>query len=232
MIPQQYIDEVIARANIIDVIDARVKLKKSGKSYVACCPFHDEKTPSFSASEEKQFYYCFGCGASGDAIGFLVDYERLDFKDAVISLGRSIGLEDPEPQARVKESDQARFNRYAAIKRKMADDNLLMAIVKSARERGEPIPESDKPIILDAIKTLKDATEEIKKFADVEIAIKKSKLHQELVDSHMTLICKELQEDRDLHFCGSVIPNKVPKVTEREAKIAKNRIEKLSKAIG
>lgn len=232
MIPQQYIDEVIARSNIVDVIDARVKLKKAGKNHVACCPFHDEKTPSFSVNEDKGFYYCFGCGASGNAIGFLIDYERLEFKDAVVILGRSLGLGDPENEAIVKESIQSRWRRYIAIKRKISDDNLLIEITKAARERGENIPQSDRPLILAAIDRLKTAREEIKQFSDIEIEIKRSKIRDELIDSHMTLICKELQDDREIHFCGSVVPNKVPLVTEQQAKIAKNRIEKLSKAIG
>lgn len=69
-IPQQFIDELMARVDIVDVIDARVPLRKTGSNYTARCPFHDEKTPSFTVSPEKQFYHCFGCGAHGTAIGF------------------------------------------------------------------------------------------------------------------------------------------------------------------
>ena len=77
------------------MVDRRVKLKRAGKNYTACCPFHDEKTPSFSVSPDKQFYYCFGCGANGNAVGFLMEYERRGFVDAVESLARDAGLEVP-----------------------------------------------------------------------------------------------------------------------------------------
>ena len=72
LIPQHFIDDLISRTDIIDLIDGRVKLKKAGKSYVACCPFHGEKSPSFHVSQDKQFYHCFGCGASGNVISFLM----------------------------------------------------------------------------------------------------------------------------------------------------------------
>jgi len=82
LIPQNFIDELLDRTDIVEVIDSRVKLKKAGKNYLACCPFHKEKTPSFSVSPDKQFYYCFGCGASGTALTFLLEYEHLGFKAA------------------------------------------------------------------------------------------------------------------------------------------------------
>ena len=94
-IPQSFFDDLLSRIDIVDVIDHRVKLKKSGKNYSACCPFHEEKTPSFSVSQDKQFYYCFGCGATGSAITFLMEYERLGFIDAVESLARLAGVEVP-----------------------------------------------------------------------------------------------------------------------------------------
>ena len=78
-IPRQFIDDLLTKSNIVDVINARVKLKKAGRDYQACCPFHHEKTPSFTVSEKKQFYYCFGCGAKGNAISFLMDYDKLEF---------------------------------------------------------------------------------------------------------------------------------------------------------
>ena len=88
LIPQAFIDDLLDRTDIVEVIDSRVKLKKAGKNYLACCPFHKEKSPSFSVSPDKQFYYCFGCGASGTAITFLLQYEHLGFIDAVESLAR------------------------------------------------------------------------------------------------------------------------------------------------
>lgn len=95
-IPQQFIDELLARVDIVDLIDAQVPLKKAGRNHSACCPFHDEKTPSFTVSQEKQFYHCFGCGAHGTAIGFLMEYERLDFLDAVRDLAALVGMEIPQ----------------------------------------------------------------------------------------------------------------------------------------
>ncbi|USD21947.1 DNA primase [Microbulbifer variabilis] len=94
-IPQHFIDDLLARADIVELVDSRVKLRKTGKNYSACCPFHDEKTPSFTVSPDKQFYYCFGCGANGNAIGFLMEYDRLPFPEAVEKLAATRGLEVP-----------------------------------------------------------------------------------------------------------------------------------------
>jgi DNA primase len=97
-IPRSFIDDLLARLDIVDIIDARVKLKKKGKNYSACCPFHNEKSPSFSVSQEKQFYHCFGCGVHGNAIDFMMEYERLDFVETIEELSASIGLEVPREQ--------------------------------------------------------------------------------------------------------------------------------------
>ena len=98
-LPQAFIDQVLDRTDIVDVVDRRVKLKKAGKNYSACCPFHQEKTPSFSVNPEKQFYYCFGCGAGGNALGFLMDYERMEFREAIESLAQAAGMEMPAEEA-------------------------------------------------------------------------------------------------------------------------------------
>ncbi len=95
-IPQSFIDEVLLRTDIVDLVDARVKLKRAGKNYSACCPFHQEKSPSFTVNREKQFYYCFGCGASGNAISFLMEYDRMDFIDGLKQLASAAGLTLPE----------------------------------------------------------------------------------------------------------------------------------------
>lgn len=97
-IPQAFIDDLLDRVDIVDVIDRRVKLKKTGKNYSARCPFHDEKTPSFSVNPEKQFYYCFGCGAGGNALGFIMDYENIEFPQAVENLAATVGMEVPREQ--------------------------------------------------------------------------------------------------------------------------------------
>lgn len=95
-IPQSFIDDVLLKTDIVDLIDGRVKLKKAGKNYAACCPFHQEKSPSFTVSPDKQFYYCFGCGASGNAVSFLMDFERLGFIDSLKQLAGNVGLELPD----------------------------------------------------------------------------------------------------------------------------------------
>ena len=94
-IPQTFIDELIARADIVEIVGRRVPLKKAGREYKACCPFHDEKTPSFWVSPDKQFYHCFGCGAHGTALGFLMQYEQLPFPEAVEEMAGRLGLEVP-----------------------------------------------------------------------------------------------------------------------------------------
>ncbi len=108
LIPQSFIDDLLARADIVEVVDRRVRLKKSGRNYMACCPFHEEKTPSFSVNQEKQFYHCFGCGASGNAIGFLMAFENLDFPRAVESLAQLQGVEVPREQVSEQEQKNQR----------------------------------------------------------------------------------------------------------------------------
>lgn len=94
-IPESFIDDVLTRTDIVEIIGTRVALKRAGKEYSACCPFHDERSPSFTVSPTKQFYHCFGCGAHGSAISFLMDYDRLDFLDAVEELAKRLGMEMP-----------------------------------------------------------------------------------------------------------------------------------------
>ena len=94
-IPQDFIDELVARADIAEVVGLRVQLKKAGREYKACCPFHSEKTPSFTVSPDKGFYHCFGCGAHGTALGFLMEFDRLEFVDAIEELAQHLGLEVP-----------------------------------------------------------------------------------------------------------------------------------------
>lgn len=98
-IPQNFIDDLVARTDIIEVVNARVPLKKKGKEYTACCPFHNEKTPSFTVSDSKQFYHCFGCGAHGTAIGFIMEYENLDFVDAIETLAAEYNLDVPREES-------------------------------------------------------------------------------------------------------------------------------------
>lgn len=95
-IPQEFLDQLLNRVDLVEVINARMPLRRTGHEFIACCPFHAEKTPSFSVSPRKQFYHCFGCGAHGTAIGFLMAYDRLEFLDAVEELARLAGLEMPK----------------------------------------------------------------------------------------------------------------------------------------
>ncbi len=101
LIPQDFIDDLIARADIVEVVGRRTQLKKAGREFKACCPFHDEKTPSFTVSPGKGFYHCFGCGAHGTAVGFLMEFEHMSFVEAIESLANSMGVEVPR-----SESDQ------------------------------------------------------------------------------------------------------------------------------
>ncbi len=94
-IPQTFIDELIARADIAEIIGSRLQLKKQGREYKACCPFHNEKTPSFWVSPEKQFYHCFGCGAHGTVVGFLMQYDKLSYPEAIEELAGRLGLDVP-----------------------------------------------------------------------------------------------------------------------------------------
>lgn len=97
-IPQHFIDDLISRADIVEVVGRRVQLKKAGREFKACCPFHDEKTPSFTVSPNKGFYHCFGCGAHGTAIGFLMDHDHMNFVDAVETLAQMLGIEVPREE--------------------------------------------------------------------------------------------------------------------------------------
>ena len=119
LIPQSFIDNMLDRLDIVEVVDHRVKLKKTGKNYSACCPFHDEKTPSFTVSPEKQFFYCFGCGASGNALGFIMDYERLSYPEAIEQLARSVGLDVPrevQTEAQIKREEEKKDDLQTASK--------------------------------------------------------------------------------------------------------------------
>jgi len=105
-IPRAFIDEVIARSDIVSTIDRYIGLKKAGKNFTACCPFHAEKTPSFNVSPDKQFYHCFGCGASGNIISFLMEYSQLEFVEAIETLAQQQGLTVPYEEDNNDQSNQ------------------------------------------------------------------------------------------------------------------------------
>jgi DNA primase len=131
-IPQHFIDELVARADIVDVIGSRVPLKKGGKEFKACCPFHDEKSASFTVVPDKQFYHCFGCGAHGTALGFLMEYDHLSFVEAVEELAARVGLEVP------REDDPT-------FKPKPTDD-LFATLEQAAKLYNEELLRSDRAI--------------------------------------------------------------------------------------
>lgn len=117
-IPQSFINDLLSRVDIVDVVESRMTLKKTGKNYSGLCPFHDEKTPSFSVSPDKQFYHCFGCKESGTALTFVMNFERLEFVEAVEMLAQSLGLEVPREQGRHRgptRSDSDNEPLYAAL---------------------------------------------------------------------------------------------------------------------
>ena len=130
MIPESFINELLNRIDVVDIIDKRVPLKKTGANFVACCPFHQEKTPSFSVSPSKQFYHCFGCGAHGSAISFLIDHDGLNFIDAIHELAKVVGLKVPN---QVDEKPEKKKENI------VLEDSLILAKkYYQARLKGSP----------------------------------------------------------------------------------------------
>lgn len=121
MIPQSFIDELLLRLDIVEVVGRYVPLKKAGANYTACCPFHQEKTPSFTVSPSKQFYHCFGCGAHGTAIGFVMEYEGIGFVEAVKLLAGRLGLAVPEARGQASRQQEGGHTALAAVLRQALD---------------------------------------------------------------------------------------------------------------
>lgn len=119
LIPKDFIQDLLARADVVEVVDSRVRLKKAGRNYQACCPFHNEKSPSFTVAPDKQFYHCFGCGAHGNAIDFLMEYDGLEFPDAVEELASIMGVEVPREQGTAGSGS-------GVNKQQQADDSALL----------------------------------------------------------------------------------------------------------
>ena len=143
LIPQTFIDELIARADIVELIGRRVRLKRQGREFAGLCPFHNEKTPSFTVSPQKQFFHCFGCGAHGTALGFVMRYDHLDFPQAVEQLAGELGLEVPHeagaaenPHAGLYEvlSRAQRFYAAEFARSPLAQDYLAQRGLEAARE--------------------------------------------------------------------------------------------------
>ena len=131
MIPQDFIQSLLGRVDIVDVVDRHVKLKKAGANFQACCPFHNEKTPSFTVSPSKQFYHCFGCGAHGNAIGFLMEYSGYAYPEAIRALAESVGMPVPETRTRHTAADNPAAAGLPA--RMMAALNYYRAELKKSK---------------------------------------------------------------------------------------------------
>ncbi|MFT6114294.1 MAG: DNA primase, partial [Oleispira sp.] len=119
-IPQNFIDDLTSRLDIIDVVSSRIRLKKAGKNYSACCPFHNEKTPSFTVSPDKQFYYCFGCGATGSAVKFVMEFDGLEFPDAVEKLAGDLNIEVPR-EGNDQKNREPQYRELLSLTQKSAD---------------------------------------------------------------------------------------------------------------
>lgn len=139
LIPRDFILDLIARTSILDVIGKRVKMKKKGNNYFGCCPFHDEKTASFSLSEKKQIYYCFGCGASGSVVNFLMQYDRLSFPEAIEELASMQGIRVPYTNTDNKQDDQAKHIESRNVRK---DLYTLMAKITHFYQQQLALPTS------------------------------------------------------------------------------------------
>lgn len=145
-IPDAFIDDLLARSDIVEVVGSRVPLKRRGKEYSARCPFHDERSASFTVSPTKQFYHCFGCGAHGTAISFLMNYDRLEFLDAVDELAKRVGMEVPrDTQPRTAQQQDDSRELYAALdaatrffQKSLEGSDTARAYGPAWRGRGKP----------------------------------------------------------------------------------------------
>ncbi|OUR60075.1 DNA primase [Colwellia sp. 39_35_sub15_T18] len=159
-IPRQFIDDLLARADIVELVDARVPLKKAGKNYQACCPFHNEKSPSFTVSHDKQFYHCFGCGEHGNAISFLMEFDRLDFVDAIEELASHCGVEVVREENNASPAEQ---RRQQQIYQQKQDDYELMNQVSRFYQQQLKVA-TDKKTAIDYLKGRGLSGEVVKRF--------------------------------------------------------------------
>ena len=173
LIPQHFIDDLITRADIVEVIGSRIQLKKAGREFKACCPFHGEKTPSFTVSPQKGFYHCFGCGEHGTAIGFLMNHDHLSFVEAVETIAATLGVDVPrdESQRPARKYDElfelmAKVDRY--FQKCLKDNATAVDYLKSrgidgatAKRFGIGFAPSGWSNLLDKFGTSKNATERL-----------------------------------------------------------------------
>ncbi|HDV7284276.1 TPA: DNA primase [Mannheimia haemolytica] len=222
-IPRSFIDDLIARTDIVEVINSRVKLKKAGRDYQACCPFHHEKTPSFSVSQSKQFYHCFGCGVHGNVITFLMDYDKLEFPEAIEELAAMHGLEVPrenviqrdgKPQANFK----TKRNLYELMEAvaKFYQQNLSHQIEPQSylQQRGlspeiiERFEIGFAPNAFDAaLRTFGQSQEDIQKLLDTGVLTKNDS--GRIYDKFRNRVMFPIRDKRGrvIAFGGRVLPN-------------------------
>jgi len=160
-IPRQFIDDLLARADIVELVDARVPLKKAGKNYQACCPFHNEKSPSFTVSQDKQFYHCFGCGEHGNAISFLMEFDRLDFVDAVEELASHCGVEVVREENHASPAEQQRQQQI--YQQKQDDYELMNQISRFFQQQLKTA--NDKEVAINYLKDRGLSGEVVKRFS-------------------------------------------------------------------
>ncbi|MFK5912941.1 MAG: DNA primase [Woeseiaceae bacterium] len=233
-IPQQFIDDLINRVDIVEVVDSRVPLKKKGKEYTACCPFHTEKTPSFTVSQNKQFYHCFGCKASGSAIGFLMEYEHLSYPDAIEELARSQGIEvpyegghRPDPAIKKAQTDlydlmQQTDQFYQTQLRQHADAPQAVEYLKQRGLSGEIAKDFGIGFAPDGwdhlIKALGTTPDKEKALVSAGMLIKKDngKCYDRFRDRIMFPIRD--RRGRCIAFGGRILPKDQPQPNDKDAK--------------
>ncbi len=160
-ISRQFIDDLLARADIVELVETRVPLKKAGKNYQACCPFHNEKSPSFTVSQDKQFYHCFGCGEHGNAISFLMEFDRLDFVDAIEELSSHCGMEVVREENTSSPAQQRK--QQQAYQQKQDDYELMLQISRFYQQQLKQA--SDKNVAVDYLKGRGLTGEIVKRFS-------------------------------------------------------------------
>lgn len=218
-IPQAFIDEVVTRTDIVELIDNHVSLKKKGKEYAACCPFHNEKTASFTVSPEKQFYHCFGCGAHGTVLGFLMEYERLDFIEAVEVLAQQHGLEIPQDDSSFVKNDHQHL--YALLEQASSyfQNNLrqqqqAVNYLKNRGVSGEIAAKYDLGYAADGFENLlKEFDSAATQEQLIEIGLIKKSEKGSLYDRFRNRIVFPIKDRRGrvIGFGGRVLDDAVPK---------------------
>jgi DNA primase len=193
-ISRQFIDDLLNRADIVELIDSRVPLKKAGKNHQACCPFHNEKSPSFTVSQDKQFYHCFGCGEHGNAISFLMEFDRLDFVDAIEELSSHCGMEVIREENTASPAEQ---HRQQKIYQQKQDDYELMSQI-SLFFQHQLKAASDKETAIDYLKGRGLSGEVVKRFGIGYIS--------DAWDGMMSTFSRNGQANQQLIDLGMAIP--------------------------